>query len=192
MLSAKQREDFFIKLYFDTKNGFETAGLRRAYRDFNRTLKITDSHEQRDAKREYIQEYLKGELLNLISLEIDDYEQFDSFHERLCVDLKNKWNSFTESPEFKIGHAQKWINMTLKYWLLLGEGRIKNIEKNAKFFHIPIDSYVQSGMFDETYPNPSWSNIDSYKDYYSYQIRHRKKETGNPPIIDEFDFFNSI
>ena len=99
------------------------------------------------------------------------------------MSLINKWN------ELSIGQAQKWINMTLKYWLLFGEKRIQNIEKNAIFFHIPIDSFIQKEMFNEKYPNP-WSRIENYDEYLQYQLTHREREEKYPPIICEFHIFN--
>lgn len=79
--------------------------------------------------------------------------------------------------------------MTLKYWLLFGDNRISNIEKNAIYFHIPIDSFVQKDMFGETKPKP-WSKINSYTEYMRYQQKHREKNIKTPPIIYEFEFFN--
>ena len=56
--------------------------------------------------------------------------------------------------------------------------------------HIHIDGYVQKGMFGEKSPKP-WSKISDYDDVYmNYQYSHRKKQTGNYPIVDEFIFFN--
>jgi len=37
--------------------------------------------------------------------------------------------------------------MSLKYWLLFGGDKIANIEKNAKYFHIPIDSIIKENCF---------------------------------------------
>jgi hypothetical protein len=80
--------------------------------------------------------------------------------------------------------------MTLKYWLLFGDTRIASIEKNAEFFHIPIDSYVLEGMFQDKYPKLVWSKITNYDDYFKYQIKHRQSSPNTIPIIDEFIFFN--
>jgi translation initiation factor IF-3 len=44
-------------------------------------------------------------------------------------------------------------------------------------------------MFDETNPKP-WSKILTYSQYFYYQTKHREKKTGNPPIINELEFFN--
>jgi len=183
-LTPQLKEDFLIKVYFNTSKGYENAGLKRAYLDFNRTLKIIDGNQTRrnDLQRQ-CHLHLKAELLGLISSKNSSQEEFDRKHKKVCIDLKDYWRELT------IGQAQKWINMTLKYWLLFGEKRIKHIEQNAHYFHIPIDSYVQKGMFGETNHQP-WSKILLYEDYFKYQLIHRTKKTGNPPLVDEFEFFN--
>ena len=185
-LSEKIREDFFIMLYFNVSLGYEDAGLKRAYLDFNRTLKIKDKNvEKRKSIQSRSQEQLKLDLRSLINGDFRTQEEFDIEHERLSVKHIKQWD------ELSFGQIQKWINMTLKYWLLLGESRIRSIEKNARFFHIPIDSYVLNGMFKKPNAKP-WSKISSYKDYFNYQLLHREKNTGNAPIIDEFEFFNEF
>lgn len=178
------KENFYIKLHFDTSVRLELAGIKCAYLDFNRTLhKIDETEEQRKKNREETENYLLKNLINLIKSDINSQIQFDEKHKILTKNLTKNWNKLT------IGQAQKWINMSLKYWLLFGENRIKSIEKNAKYFHIPIDSYVQKGMFEEKKPQP-WSKINDYETYMNYQKQHRLKRTGNYPILDEFLFFN--
>ena len=39
-LNNQDIEDFFIRLYFNTTEGFFNAAIRRAYLDFNRTLRM--------------------------------------------------------------------------------------------------------------------------------------------------------
>ncbi|MCY1161783.1 hypothetical protein D9M71_19040 [compost metagenome] len=184
-LSPDLRNDFFIRLTFNTSNGFHFAGIKKAYRDFNRTLKIENRslHPTRRAKCEAI---LREELKIVISKHYATQEEFDEQHHTLCDLLILAWSELT------YGQAQKWINMTLKYWLLLGESRIPSIDKNAKFFHIPIDSYVLTGMFNEKNPKP-WSKINNYADYFKYQKSHRQNlKNQNSPIINEFEFFNKF
>jgi len=182
ILSDDLRESFFIRLYFDDRKGFYYAGIKRAFLDFSRTLKIQD--ENRVIYKMNAEEFILKELRKLTEVILLDQIEFDKFHQSTCENLINVWN------ELKIGQSQKWINMTLKYWLLLGDKRINGIEKNAKFFHIPIDSYVQRGMFDEKYPSP-WSKIDNYETYMNYQLKYRTNNIGHYPIIDEFNFFNN-
>lgn len=182
ILTNQIKEDYFIKLYFNISDGFELAGIKRAYLDFCRTLKIED--EKRIDFREKIENYL---LINLkkicLTNKFESQEEFDLQHKTWCEEIRDIW------PQLSYGQTQKWVNMTLKYWLLFGETKIKGIELNSSYFHIPIDSYVQKGMFHEKSPKP-WSKIDNYSDYMKYQLTHRNKLTGNDPIVDEFIFFN--
>ena len=181
ILTDNLREDFFIKLYFDTKNGFYNAGIKRAFLDFSRTLVI--QNDNRAALRKNAENFILAHLTTVTQKQFVNQEDFDIFHKSICEKLIETWK------ELNFGQAQKWINMTLKYWLLFGDKRIKGIEKNAKYFHIPIDSYVQKGMFNEKNPK-AWSKIKTYETYFDYQQKHRRKKTGNYPIIDEFNFFN--
>lgn len=182
ILTHKEKEDFFIKLYFDTTNGFELAGIKRAFLDFSRTLKIEG--ENRAILKLNSENYLLTYLKIGLKSQLISQEEFDKQHKIWCEDLRKTWT------QLSYGQSQKWVNMTLKYWLLFGDTRIKGIELNSKYFHIPIDSYVQKGMFHEKSPKP-WSKIDDYNDYMNYQLIHRKKQTGNYPIVDEFNFFNN-
>ena len=182
ILTEKLRQDFFIRLYFDISKGYEMAGIKRAFLDFSRTLKIKDNN--RANLKQNAENFLLAELKHLAEKEFSNQQDFDDFHKKKCEQLISVWT------ELSFGQSQKWINMTLKYWLLLGDDRINGIELNAKYFHIPIDSYVQKGMFDEKSPN-AWSKISNYETYMNYQDRHRIKQTDNCPLIDEFLFFNT-
>lgn len=182
ILTDDLRENFFIRLYFDDSEGFYYAGIKRAFLDFSRTLKIQDDNST--TLKQNAEKLILSKLSELTQTNFLDQIEFDKFHEATCEQLIEVWS------ELKFGQAQKWINMTLKYWILFGDKRKTGIEKNAKYFHIPIDSYVQKGMFDEKYPS-AWSKIDDYETYMNYQRQHRKKQTENYPIIEEFNFFNN-
>ena len=184
ILSNKQREDFFIRLYFNTSKGYHHAGIFRAYLDFSRTLKIKNK-EQHPKRKEDAFSWFNDNIQSLTNPNFSSQKEFDNKHEELCKNLVKYWSTLT------IGQAQKWINMTLKYWLLLGKERIPNIEQNAQYFHIPIDGYVQRGMFKKEFPKPKpWSKISDYNEYFKYQSTHREKNPDTKPIIDEFEFFN--
>lgn len=182
ILTNDLRENFFIRLYFDKSEGYYYAAIKRAFLDFSRTLIIAD--ENRATLKESAKKFIFTQLTMVTETEFNSQTEFDNFHKKSCEQLIETWQELT------FGQAQKWINMTLKYWLLLGEEKIKGIEKNAKYFHIPIDSYVLKGMFNEKNPK-AWSKIDNYETYMNYQMQQRNKRTGNYPIIDEFNFFNN-
>ena len=186
MLTENERESFLIRLYFKTDKNFEDAGIKRAYLDFSRTLEIPEnsSKEERDILRKNTQVFLKTELYNLISTEIKSQADFDQKHKQICEKLLNHWN------ELSFGQSQKWVNMSLKYWLLFGENRIRNIEKNAMFFHIPIDSIIQERFFQKGLA--AWSKIDTYEKYFWYQEDFRKRNLNKIPILEEFREFNKV
>jgi hypothetical protein len=181
ILTDDLREKFFIRLYFDDRKNLYDAGIKRAFLDFSRTLTIK---ENRAILKSNAEKIILEQLTKATVIEFKNQTEFDKFHETTCEQLIKVWSQLT------IGQAQKWINMTLKYWLLFGNKRINGIEKNARFFHIPIDRYVQKEMFSEISHQP-WSKIHNYETYFNYQEQHRKKKSGNFPIIDEFIFFNN-
>lgn len=185
MLQEKLREETLIKFFFGNEDDFYLAGIKRAYRDLNRTLYVPEKDfSKRLEIKERISNLIKSELTTLISKKFNSFEEFDLYHENLLKRLIEEW------PELKIGHCQKWINMTLKYWLLLGENRIPQINKNINFFHIPIDSYVLKGIFGQKHPKP-WSKMNNYSEYLQYQIQMRE-EKSKIPIIEEIIFFNNF
>lgn len=101
------------------------------------------------------------------------------------------FNFHYTTVKFTYGHAQKWINMTLKYMLALGESRIKGIYMNCHFFHIPIDNLIQDELLDKIEKiNCAWSKINNYDIYLAYQKKFRKLCNGKSPIAEEFRIFN--
>lgn len=68
-----------------------------------------------------------------------------------------------------------------------------NIEHNYKYFHIPIDNIIQEEL--EKYGIPkiksAWSKIDSYDEYFNYQIIVRQVFKDRIPLDVEFEFFQN-
>ena len=121
-------------------------------------------------------------------MDIENQEEFDEKHEELCEKLKKEWN------ELSYGQIQKWVNMSLKYWLLFGGDKIANIEKNAEYFHIPIDSIIKEIAFGEKRNQAdykSWSKIENYDEYFEYQKTFRQNNESVAPIVKEFELFNN-
>ena len=176
-----------IRLFFTPCEDKYLPGLKRAYRDFNRTLPLKGVKQSvRDKKKEEIEKVLRDYLKELIKKDLDQ-PGFDREHEKLCMELKNRW------AELSIGQCQKWINMTLKYWVIFGEPDIPGINKNLRYFHIPIDGYIQNGPCKGLKAGRShtpWSKIETYEEYLEYQHYYRKLNEGKIPLVEEFLFFN--
>lgn len=178
IINSKLREETYIRFCFGIEENFEMAGIRKAYLDFCRTL---PNEDDRTNNKIIAEKYLLEELKKIINKDISSFLEFDIEHEKIIKTLIYHWE------KLKIGHAQKWVNMTLKYWLLLGEGRIPNIEKNANFFHIPIDGITLREITKKE-TNPAWSKINCYIKYLELQKTYRKDK--KTPILNEFFLFN--
>lgn len=184
LISEKTKEKFFIRLYFGVVTDFYFAGVKRAYLDLSRTLYLgKETKCQRDKTRKETEKYLVETLKKLINKNISTQNEFDIEHRKIVLNLINKWNKLT------IGQAQKWVNMTLKYWLLFGKERVHSIENNAAYFHIPIDSIIQKSMFPNM-QHTAWSKMNNYDlEYMNYQNDFRKNFS-EIPIVAEFNMFN--
>jgi hypothetical protein len=184
IINNKTKEKFYIRLYFGSTNDLYLAGLKRAYLDFSRTLHLENETKlQRDKTRKETENCLLVILKATINKNLSSQTEFDIEHKKVILKLKSKWHKLT------IGQSQKWVNMTLKYWLLFGNEHIKSIEKNAKYFHIPIDSIIQKSMFPKM-KHSAWSKISNYElEYMKYQNEFRKN-SDEIPIVAEFNIFN--
>ena len=144
----------------------------RAYLDFNRTLTYLkkdgqemSSHERENVRsfREKVYGIEKGagsgsdcdvKMIERIKglLATDNQADFDKLHRELCTQIRDYANQsdlllpdkYTGS-KFHYGQAQKWVNMTLKYMMLLGfwkELRTDSSPSVRQFLHVPVDSYI--------------------------------------------------
>jgi hypothetical protein len=173
-----------IHLYFGKDSNHKRNAIFRAYRDFNRTLELgKESKSNRERKKNQIADYLEVELSKLLLKRFKNQTEFDSFHHDLSNQIKNKWEILS------FGQIQKWINMTLKYWLIIGKYDIPGIEKNYDYFHIPIDRIIKEKIFRENKNKSPWSKITDYSVYFKYQQEFRKSNPSEIPIIFESDIF---
>lgn len=182
---------------------------RRAYMDLSRTVKYKyssseldkakkdpDKCEYRNMRNNTITNICK-ELIGSIEKCPDGNANFDSWHESVCQNIKDKMNDqesdngeklLKEGEDFTIGQAQKWVNMTLKYlWLLdmLPEGI------SGTDLHVPIDSFILKALEknisdishkDGTYKynGEAWSRMEEYENYKCLQYEIKKVAGGNP------------
>lgn len=137
--------EFLMYAYFgitkaDPKDIILKKSAERAYLDLCRTIKFKT--EDKDVKAEYkskvcdklVKEY--DVLLNAVNTSSDKEKQnaFDREHKRICEEIIG---TYSKICDFTYGQAQKWLNMTLKYVILLDE----NSELKS-YLHIPVDSFI--------------------------------------------------
>lgn len=146
---------------------------QRAYRDLSRTLRFY-SADSKDGGKEV--ETKKRELLKKVReavvggsnalLRAESQDEFDCLHEKLCGGevSANSCQSITvtaretpgsdvlkpvgkEGKIFYSGQAQKWLNMTLKYFWILGFPQFEDGPCNVKgYLHAPIDGFVLAAL----------------------------------------------
>lgn len=184
--------NFWIRLYFGTTNPTQLrlAAIERAYRDFNRTMHGIAKTQSNSAKLSLCNLLIEitNEGINNTFNQVD----FDIWHKAMCDKLKLKFITLI-GYEISYGQAQKWINMSLKYMSALGNTIIIGVEKNYKYFHIPIDNIIQDKLKNHNINRIpiSWSRLDNYDVYLSYQIELRNKFSNQIPLDVEFRLFNS-
>jgi len=180
--------NFLIRLYFGESNDSLGSCVKRAYLDFNRTLHGISSHPDSKLLKNKASEILCSELIALRETPaIKNQEHFDSWHERVCNLLCSSYaeNSF---DEFRIGQAQKWLNMTFKYIFVFGEDHLPGFEKYYPYGHVPIDNIILDKLQQYRVPKLpcAWSRIDSYKEYMDFQNWIRNTFPNSTPLAVEF------
>ena len=113
----------------------------KAYPDVRRTIWGMASHPQASE----LKEATRDKIVSFVhSLEdIRSQEQFDQQHQAWCEDVVAYYQAHPHrdrpSFQFRYGHAQKWLNMTLKYLAVLGH---PTVERVYDFLHAPVDRDV--------------------------------------------------
>lgn len=190
--SALTHEDFercWLGFFFNLKEGYMIAAVKRAYRDFNRTIEKMPKMEMKKGllRNKWLIEMMR--ILNYILItDFSNQKEFDDWHEMSCKELAQA----NEELILTIGQAQKWINMSLKYLFLMGEKYIEGINRNYQFFHIPIDGIIQNVLKDQfgiSKVSETWSKIFTYSDYLDYQKEVRRAFANEIPMDVEFGLF---
>ena len=129
----------------DGMNDILIKCANKAYMDLCRTIRFKT--EDGNIKAEYktkicdmlVMEYdLLCDVVSVCSSENEKQEIFDREHNRICEEIIE---TYSEISDFTYGQAQKWLNMMLKYVLLIeGDSVLKS------YLHIPVDSYIMQAV----------------------------------------------
>ena len=138
----------------------------RAYLDLCRTLRYKKPKEKYEEKKSE----LKDKSIDMIAEGCENLykknveEEFDETHQMLCEKLCKIYNEadiLDAGHIFSYGQAQKWVNMTMKYFVLM-----KYESSNSSLLsimHIPVDNNVLE-VFDpegkKGYKETPWSKWD--------------------------------
>lgn len=195
MINEKDMLDFLKVAYFgiDNKKSEIEKASDRAYRDMNRTLRFNGLDEKiRVEFKEKVHNYFQEELKKLTPDKIKNQDDFDDWHKRFCDRIIKLYKS--KMDIFTYGHAQKWINMTMKYLYLFEPNRFDAI---VEYLHVPIDNIVFDIAKEQleiiNVSKEAWSKWDDYEFVYlEYQneLREKIKEQKEFSSPFEWEFKN--
>ena len=171
MLIDKDRIDFLLYAIFGaSKEPFPTVS-KLAYLDLCRTIPLNGKNGS--VCRARIDILLEKRALELLETCIATQIEFDHWHYETCVEMIDIYKN--EDIAFTFGHAQKWINMTLKYLFIHGTCDLSEV---FAYLHVPIDSYILAAVEKQLHidrPCSAWSKMNDYSIYLDYQRAIREK-----------------
>ena len=113
MIKDSDIEKFYRISLFGNESDSITAAVKRAYRDFCRTIDFKEKSDHSKAVEKVVSIFH----LWLTKLSgIQSVEGYDKWHEELSAEIKK---SFDKYAILSVGQVQKWINMTMKYLIVL-------------------------------------------------------------------------
>lgn len=123
----------------ELKNTVDKAA-ERAYRDLCRTIDFPDEWNAKTRTEGKLKGY--DELREQIGrLNAHSQGEYDEWLKSTSTELTKIYGDF-----FHFGHAQKWINMTMKYLLCFG---FQKVVDHKQYLHAPVDTYVVEAAFNE-------------------------------------------
>lgn len=126
----------------DSVNDILSKCAGKAYMDLCRTIKFkTDDGSIKAEYKTKICDMLVNNydvLTDAVKSTNDKQTVFDKEHNRICEKIIE---TYSEISEFTYGQAQKWLNMMLKYVLLIEENSALK-----SYLHIPVDSYIMQAV----------------------------------------------
>lgn len=155
--------------------------IARAYRDAASHVLSIENNNPRDLEKDGPDEKIIDALqnLNIKKDKCQSWAQFTKWHESLCNSLGDCYEKTAYKKDktgkirpFTLGIAQKWVNMTMKYMVIVKDLQqtwsskpdsipfIKQygelIETVRPNLHVPVDSYILDAVWelDNSIPMP--------------------------------------
>ncbi|MFA7057373.1 MAG: hypothetical protein WC155_07420 [Candidatus Cloacimonadales bacterium] len=186
-ISKEEINDFLLFVYFGKDDSHIDNCINRAYRDFNRTLHKFGKLENKKIIYLEAKECIKETLIQASkNVAINNQESFDKWHKEFCLSIVKIFADYSYD-KFYIGQAQKWINMTIKYFFVF-QDKIKDFEKLYQYSHIPIDNIIIDKLEYKDF-NTSWSRNNDYDEYLLFQKYIRSITGDMTPLEFEFRLF---
>ena len=210
-LNQERKENaiaFMMFAYFgitsaDISTYTEEAVVDRAYKDATDGVLLFQSEKKQAEAKDLAKEII----INSIERLQECQDVYDVWHKKLCDALMDCYGKYRykQGYNFTYGIAQKWVNMTIKYFYIvyffckacgydnmafqLKYGQM--INKYIHDFHVPIDSNTITAAkydFDIADRFECWHKINRYEDYFDFQSdlrrRHKFHDGSNYSPID--------
>jgi hypothetical protein len=173
ILQRSDYVDFLFRLKFGRGDPL-SACSGEAYADFKRTLRNIgrpDVYPRADEARQRANEALRQMIASIRDMNAAAQKDFDEWHQGACKRLAAIYGE-CGYESFRVGHAQKWLNMTFKYIYVMGEQRLPGFGHLYDLCHLPLDNILierlQAYDFE---PLPcKWSKLTDYDIYLNRQI----------------------
>jgi hypothetical protein len=158
VLQNKAFEDSLVAFYFGREGDYLEMCMSRGYRDMQRTLSGIYRHKNRKELRAAANKALRELLEQAKSL--STAAEFDSWHRKACERLCFVYREYGFEG-FTAGHAQKWINMSLKYVYVMN-GRVSGFDRLYEYCHVPFDNILIEALKGHGFEAPMevWSKLD--------------------------------
>ncbi len=111
MQISNERYEFLLYVLFGCEKDPYISSSKTAYRDLCRTLRFGAMGGE--VFRKQVDSILKVRVSNILNHKCLNQSVFDEWHQSACNELVTYYSSL--GVIFTIGHAQKWINMMMKY-----------------------------------------------------------------------------
>jgi len=187
-LSTSDWDAFVAVCYFGREGDWLDRCIRRAYLDMNRTLHgLGTLGEGHAGWKSAMLRALRGRLTMLPGVHAWTQASFDAWHYE-SVDMLKRISSEHGFSSLSVGQAQKWINMSVKYAIALGERRVPGFFHVYDVAHVAIDSVVLGRLTELGMPplGCAWSRLDEYNRYIQCQQWVRDRFRDEYPLEVEY------
>jgi hypothetical protein len=188
VVSAGDWDDFVAICYFGRDGDWLDRCMWRAYLDMNRTLHgMSNLGESRSDWQTAMLGVLRSRLTMLLGEHTWTQASFDTWHHAL-VDTLKRISLEHGFSSLSVGQAQKWINMSIKYAIALGERRAPGFYRIYDVAHVALDNVVLGHLEEGGMPalNCAWSRLNDYARYMECQHWVRDRFRDECPLEVEY------
>ena len=189
VVSVSDWDDFVAVCYFGREGDWLDRCMRRAYLDMNRTLHGMGTRGEGHSDWTTVMvRVLRDRLTMLPGDHAWTQASFDAWHQESVSILKRI--SAEHGFSVSVGQSQKWINMSIKYAIALGERRVPGFLGVYDVAHVALDNIVLEHLTELGMPplGRAWSRLDEYGQYMAVQEWVRKNFS-MAPVEAEYDLW---